>query len=233
MRYFKYKNTNKTRNVALKEQYKSLTEDEKRTVRKEKAWRTFGTLVAIALFSLFFSLGCFLISMIPAPSWWLWKMLIMVGKGIAVFFGAIASGILTGILTTPLWKKVESFNIPLMKKEILSKACAPLREYYGIEEPYIVTKCFDSTEKNFKDHDVCIFVAYNELRIAGDLTNRCFLYGDRDLGCYAFERDEISLSRKDHDGHFALELKAGDTVFLLGYRARSFIKKNFTEIESE
>ena len=36
MRYFKYKNTNENINSALKEKYKKLTEDEKRTFRKEK-----------------------------------------------------------------------------------------------------------------------------------------------------------------------------------------------------
>ena len=36
MQYFKYKNTNKNMSNALKEQYLTLTKDEKRTVRKEK-----------------------------------------------------------------------------------------------------------------------------------------------------------------------------------------------------
>ena len=34
MRYFRYKNIDKNVNNALKEQYKTLTEDEKRTFRK-------------------------------------------------------------------------------------------------------------------------------------------------------------------------------------------------------
>ena len=38
MRYFKYKNTRKNMNNALKEQYLTLTKDEQRTVRKEKLW---------------------------------------------------------------------------------------------------------------------------------------------------------------------------------------------------
>lgn len=36
MRYFKYKNTNKNLHNALKEQYLTLTKDEKRNVRREK-----------------------------------------------------------------------------------------------------------------------------------------------------------------------------------------------------
>ena len=36
MRYFRYKNTEKNINNALKEQYKTLTEDEKRMFNREK-----------------------------------------------------------------------------------------------------------------------------------------------------------------------------------------------------
>ena len=232
MRYYKYKNTGKIQNVALKEQYKLMTEGERRTARKEKAWRRFGTVVSVTLFCLIFFLGTALISIIPMPSWWLWEVLAWAGKGIIVFFWLIASIALAAMILSPLWKKIESFNVPSMRKEIFSKACAHLREYYGIEEPYLITKCFDSTEKKFKNHDVCIFVAYDELRITTDL-NRGFLHGDRDLGCYAFCRDEIVLTKQEHDGHSALDLRSGDTVFLLGYRAKGFIEKNFILKESE
>ena len=39
MKYFKYRNTDKTHKSALKAQYKALNESEKRIVRKEKMWR--------------------------------------------------------------------------------------------------------------------------------------------------------------------------------------------------
>mgnify|MGYP007111739826 CR=1 FL=1 len=45
MRYFKYKNTDKTVNNALKEQYKTVSDEEKRMIRKEKRWRKFSTIV--------------------------------------------------------------------------------------------------------------------------------------------------------------------------------------------
>ena len=77
-----------------------------------------------------------------------------------------------------------------MKKEIFSKACEHLRRYYKLQEPYVVTKCFTATDKRFQNHDVCIFVVGDELRMTADLT-RGFLYGERDLGCYAFKKEEI------------------------------------------
>lgn len=56
-----------------------------------------------------------------------------------------------------------------MKKKIFSKACGHLRDYYELQEPYIITNCFEATDKNFKNHDVCIFVVGDELRLTTDL----------------------------------------------------------------
>jgi hypothetical protein len=195
-------------NNALKEQYLTLTKDEKRTVRKEKLWRRCSSIVT---FIIFFS--CMFAS-------------IFLLKAITGFVSLIVSGFLTYGITYPLWKKVKSFNIPLMKKEIFSKACAHLRDYYGLQEPYIITKCYDSTDGNFKNHDVCIFVVNDELRITTDLI-RGFLHGHRDLGCYVFKRDEIVISKKRENNLLIVELKAEDTIFMLGYQAKRFVENSF------
>ena len=226
MRYFKYKNTNKNMNNALKEQYKTLTEDEKRTFRKEKRWRKFSTIASLIIYISCIVFGIFLLKAIPVPNAWFLEVLVIVGKVIVGFILLIVGGVITVGLTMPLWKKVESFHIPSMKKEIFSKACGHLREYYELQEPYIITKCFDATDKKFQNHDVCIFVVGDELRITTDLM-RGFLHGERDLGCYAFKKEEITLSRQNNGNHLAVELKVDNTVFLLGYRAKGFIDKIF------
>ena len=160
------------------------------------------------------------------PSVLLLEILVIVGKGIVGLIFLILSGVVTIGLTMPLWKKVESFHIPSMKKEIFSKACGHLRDYYELQEPYIITKCFDATDKQFQNHDVCIFVVRDELRLTTDLV-RGFLHGERDLGCYVFKRDEITVSNQYDGNHLIAELKVGDTVFLLGYRAKGYIEKSF------
>ena len=226
MRYFRYKNTDKNVNNALKEQYKILTEDEKRTFRKEKRWRRFSTLVTLTVFISCITGGIFLLKSIPLPNFWLLEALAIVAKVIVGFILLIASGVLTAVLVTPLWKKVETFDIPIMKKEIFSKACKHLRDYYQLQEPYIITKCFEATDKNFQNHDVCIFVVEDELRITTDLI-RGFLHGEKDLGCYAFKKEEITLLRRNDGNHLVAELRTDNTVFLLGYRAKGFIDNFF------
>lgn len=226
MRYFKYKNTNENQKNALKEQYKALTADEKRTARKMKLWERVSTIVSFVVFFSGMAAGIWLITLVPKPSSWFWGILVFVGKVMLGIVVLTVSGFLTAGLTKPLWKEVDSFHLPTMKKEIFSKACGHLREYYGLQEPYIVTKCFDASDKAFKNHDVCIFIVRDELRITTDLL-RGFLYGERDLGCYAFKQDEITLSKQQDEKRLLAELKAGTTSFLLGYRAKSFIEKNF------
>ena len=222
MRYFRYKNTDKNVNNALKEQYKTLTEDEKRTFRKKKRWQKFSTIVTLTIFICCIIAEIFLLKSIPVPNDNFLEVLVIVGKVIVGFILLIVSGGLTAILTTPLWKKVETFDIPLMKKEIFSRACKHLRDYYQLQEPYIITKCFEATDKNFQNHDVCIFIVGDELRITTDLIQG-FLYGERDLGCYAFKTEEITLLKRNNGKHLVAELRADNTVFLLGYRAKGFI----------
>ena len=228
MRYFKYKNTNENKNNALKEQYETLTDDEKRIFRKEKRWRRISTITFFSVFIIFVASGILLLKLIPQPNSVLLKYLVVICKVILGFVISVVGGLLAIGITTPLWKKVESLHIPSMKKEIFSKACEHLRDYYSFHEPYIITKCFDATDKKFQNHDVCIFVAGDELRITADLVHG-FLYGERDLGCYAFKRDEITLSKQQNGDKLIVELKADDTAFLLGYRAKRFIDKNFIE----
>ena len=222
MRYFRYKNTDKNVNNALKEQYKTLTEDEKRTFRKKKRWQKFSTIVTLTIFICCIIAEIFLLISIPVPNDNFLEVLVIVGKVIVGFILLIVSGGLTAILTTPLWKKVETFDIPLMKKEIFSKACKHLRDYYQLQEPYIITKCFEATDKNFQNHDVCIFIVGDELRITTDLIQG-FLHDERDLGCYAFKTEEITLLKRNNGKHLVAELRADNTVFLLGYRAKGFI----------
>jgi hypothetical protein len=228
LRYYKYKNTDKNINNALKEQYKTLTEDEKRTFRQEKRWRKFSTSVTLIIYVSCVVAGIFMLKSIPLPSAWLLEALVIVGEVIIGLVLLIAYGFLTAILTKPLWKKVASFHIPSMKKEIFSKACKHLRDYYQLQAPYIITKCFNSTDKKFVNHDVCIFVVGDELRITTNLVQG-FLHGERDLGCYAFKKEEITLSKQNVGNHLIAELKANNIVFLLGYRAKGFIDKSFLQ----
>ena len=226
MRYFKYRNTSKTLNIALKEQYKNLTQDQQRTARRMKAWSNFTLTVIFTLLIGFCIVISYLLKQIPRPDGGFVEFLVEFGivlLGILLFCLAC---ILIVFLTKPLINKVESYPLPTATKAILSKSCKHLREYYQLEEPYIITKCFASSNENFNNHDICLFIVGDELRLTTDLV-RGFLHGERDLGCYALKAAEITLIKHQHEAQLRVELKANEVAFLLGYRAKSFIEKNF------
>lgn len=232
MRYFRYKNTNKALSNAMKEQYKTLNDCEKRAFRKTKAWQRISSAVSLIIYITAIIFGFYLLKSIPQPNGWFPILLVSIGKFIVGFIILIVGGLITAGLTKPLWKKVELFRLPAVGKNTLSKACGHLRDYYGLQEPYIITKCFDSTDKKFQNHDVCIFVAGNELRITADLIHG-FLHGEKDLGCYAFKEHEITLSKRLRNKRLILQLKTDKATFLLGYKAKGFIESNFTGIEAD
>ena len=136
-----------------------------------------------------------LIKMIPLPNHLVLRVLVSAGLWILGAVLMIPLAIFSCALTRPLWNKAERCSLPAIKKETLSKATLHLRNYYGLSQPYLLTKCFAAADEKWKNHDVCIFIVDNELRITTDLVHG-FLYGERDLGCYAFKRSEIALSKQ-------------------------------------
>ena len=83
----------------------------------------------------------------------------------------------------------------------------------------MVTKCYDSSDKRFKDQDICMIMADGELRLTTNLQHG-FLDMRRDLGCYAFQSGEIHLSESRAGERQAVELRCGEVTFLLGQRAK-------------
>ena len=227
-RYFKYKNIKKTEKNAAWEQYKSLTKREKKcALRKNFLERAAVTLAVIVLVGGF--VGCIkLITIIPVPEAVGFKILYIAGVGVLGILSFILCAVFSCFMAFPFVKLAGKYDLPAVKnavkKEILSSACAHLREYYGLQEPCLVTKCYHSSDENFVNHDVCLFFVGDELRITADL-KQGFLHGERDLGCYAFDLKEITLSKTEGERFLIAELKTENVVFLLGYRAKSFIMK--------
>lgn len=213
MRYFKCEKINTEEKEMLRAQYAKLCAKEQKRYRRAKLLHKLGTVV-FAVVSLGTFIGaCFL----DVPG---------------LFVGAIfVSPVLGLIAATPLWA-TRNTREESMRKDFLHKACETLREYYGLQEPFLVTKCYSCTDRKFDRHDVCLFVVENELRVSADLHNG-FFHPDRDLGCYGLTRQEITLSPAQYKEHEALQLEADGVTFLLGTRAQKFIKEQFLKLYSD
>lgn len=110
------------------------------------------------------------------------------------------------------------------REEYRRSGCEKLREYYGYRDPVWVTKCFDSTDRPFRQQDVCLFFVDGELRITGDLHNGYFR-PERDPGCYCLSLEETTVRTVQWEERTAIELTAGQTRFLLGIRTLPFLNK--------
>ena len=225
MRYFRYRHTGRVYNDAWKAEFAKLTKDEQKNVRKNKILQAIGTIAFFAVMIACFVGGCIAIKQIPKPERSLLLVLYYFVKVLLSIVNFGFSGFVGYMVALPILKKITDTPYAF-RRQALHDACAPLRKFYGLQEPYVLTKCFACSDEKFNNHDVCIFVHEDELRITTDLL-RGFAYGDRGLGCYAFQADEISLIKQEKEGHLALEMKAGNVVFLLGYRAKGYIKKYF------
>lgn len=224
MRYFIFESS-KTENDILREQYKKLDKKEKQLFRRRN-WsnRLFSGLITVVSIGAF--AGClWAIGYIQEPEQPVWLFLFSLLKIALIVCALVFSLVVCVFLSLVFGGKLE-LKKRAIKKELLSKACTHLREYYELQDPCLVTKCYDSSDSKFVSHDVCLFVAQDELRITTNLLHG-FFHGDKDLGCYALKREEIHLSQVQQEHYMATELKAEGVAFLLGAKAKGFIEKHY------
>jgi hypothetical protein len=223
MRYLKYTNKNKTKRALKKAQYSVLDKDEKRML----------ILSRVLSFAAFVIFAAVTLAMLELAEWLfrgqdtlLMSVLYFAAKAAALLIGFLA-GVLFGfpliIAAAECTERLQKIYTE-RRHEISSLASDHLHKYYGLQEPYIVTKCYDSTNKGFKNKDVCIFECDGEIRLKKELCHTVNLT-ERDFGCYSFSSDEITLCYRDYIGTKATVLNVGNETFLLGKRAKRAIEK--------
>lgn len=238
MHYFKYKNVNKCEKSTLKKHYSSLIKDEKSALNKKRLYSRLATVVGVSSFIVTIFCGNLLITrFMPKTENIILGVLLGFGLAILEIALGIASILIGFWLSRPLSKLSDNYCISKVRSNLFSEGCQHLRDYYKLTSPYILTKCYECSDERFINHDVCIFVVNDELRITSDKI-KGFFHGERDLGCYAFSREEIKMKRRDFGKLLAVELRVNDSVdddvvFLLGYRAKGFIERNFSEINKD
>ena len=223
MKYFKYRNISKVQQLAYKERLASLGKDEKKKAKRSERLTKLVSFCGIIFFFCCFGMFIFFIKLIPVPK----NTFLIILYGIAcVILGLIAliiSAISTLIPFGILLDKVR-YNLPEMRKEFIKKASEPIRKYYGLSDDYLITKCFESTNTLFNDHDICIFRYGNEIRITTDIV-KGFINGNCDLGCYSIKFNELKIYKDDYNNKRATILEFDKEKFVIGIKAYSYIAK--------
>ncbi len=135
----------------------------------------------------------------------------------------IVSGIIIVYPVSLLLEKI-SFNLPKIKKEYLSVACKDLRDYYGLTDDYLITKCFEASNPIFNNHDICIFKVNDEIRITSDIVNG-FINERSNIGCYCIKLNELEIFKDDYHQKRVTIIKAKDEKFIVGIKSYSYITK--------
>ncbi|MBE6789104.1 MAG: hypothetical protein E7539_05490 [Ruminococcaceae bacterium] len=224
MRYFKYDKPLLDETIAFRKENNKILKAQKRRKTICRILNAAGNLLYFILLIVFSAVFCSWIWSIPSVSNVILNILVIALKILLTILAVFVSLLLSAIISMPLKNKAETYREK--RYEILSKSCEYLRKFYKLQEPCLVTKCYESTDKRFTNHDVCVFVADDELRITTNLLHG-FFHQRNDLGCYCFNREEVCVSKIEGEKFLIAELKAGNQTFLLGYRAKRFVEKNF------
>ena len=223
MKYFKYRNISKVQQLAYKERLASLGKDEQKKIKRNDRLIMLLSVIGFVFFFCCIGMFIFFIKLIPVPKNILLKILYGIGCIILGFIGLIISGIATGIPFGILLDKVR-YNLPEMRKDFIKKASEPIRKYYGLSDEYLITKCFESTNTLFNDHDICIFRYGNEIRMTTDIV-KGFINGNCDLGCYSIKFNELKIYKDDCNDKRATVLEFDKEKFVIGIKAYSYIVK--------
>jgi hypothetical protein len=225
MRYFKFDGAWPDIQL-LKDQSASLATLQQKQYRREKRLGRIGCVVS-SLISIGTFIGFLRLIQLLAPSEAstlviiLYGLLGLLGIGVSLFVAPLI-GALAAI---PFWRSNRNEETRV-RQQFMRLACQHLRKYYELQEPFLVTKCYTSSDRKFDRHDVCLFIADGKLRITANL-HYGFFDPKRDLGCYELTRQEIRLQDTEHKDRPAVQLQAEDLSFTLGCRAKAFIENDF------
>ena len=223
MKYFKYRNINKVQQLANKQRLASLGKDEKKKAKRSERLTKLVSFCGIIFFFCCFGMFLFFIKLIPVPKNTFLIILYGIGCVILGLIALIISAISTLIPFGILLDKVR-YNLPEMRKDFIKKASEPIRKYYGLSDEYLITKCFESTNTLFNDHDICIFRYGNEIRMTTDIV-KGFINGNCDLGCYSIKFNELKTYKDDYNNKRATILEFDKEKFVIGIKAYSYIAK--------
>lgn len=200
-----------------------MGKDGQKKIKKRDRLTKLISISGLIFFICCFGMFIFFIQLIPVPKNILLKILYGIGCAILGFIGLIISGIATGIPFGILLDKIK-YNLPEMRKEFIKKASEPIRKYYGLSDEYLITKCFESTNTSFNDHDICIFRYGNEIRMTTDIV-KGFINDNCDLGCYSIKFNELKIYKDDYNDKRATILEFDKEKFVIGIKAYSYISK--------
>lgn len=215
MKKYKYPFYNRIVKNREKERFKQLDKINKRNLRINK-------FISYAFLILYFLLiGALIVLTVRII-----RLLEGVWSGLFIAFMVVMIIILPVVVLMfvyqCLYKKIPSVTYKDLTVESIRKITKPLVKYYKISSNYVITKCYSCTDVDVENKDVIVFVYEGKLRIVNDL-----FHSLKDFGCYEFDYKDLTYFNIVDNGIVKTIIKTADCELILGYKAKTFIKKAF------
>lgn len=214
MKYFKYPYMNIAKKKS-KLRFKNLDKKAQRNARITKAITFAFIVLYFALLASFISLTTYLSYIIENK---VLETIISVGMVIVTIVAPVAIMFFILLLVD---KHLPPLTIGELTLQNIQEITLPLKKFYGVSEPKTVTKCYKCSEACFDNKDITIFLHNGKIRITID-----FDHSIKDFGCYDFSFEEASFYNKEDNGLIKTFLKVGNTEFILGKRAKTFLTRH-------
>lgn len=221
MKYLKYKKMNEVMRLTKKEYIASCSKDEQRKIKRRIFWTKNIRFVGMLIFFSVFFIFLYFITRIPQPK----NTFLSILFGITCFFFVLLDILVCCfVIGLPFGYMVDkiSYSFPNLTKEYRAILSNDMKKFYGLNDTYLITKCFFSTDKKFNNHDICIFKVGNEIRITTNIVYG-FLHNHCELGCYSISFDELKLYKDDYNNKRVAVLKFGKEKFVIGIKAYAYI----------
>ena len=224
MEYIKFKDPKKLKKAKKKEYLANLEKSVLGKYRKGQAINLISQILGCIIFAVVWFLLDKLTDLIKLPE----EDTFVILEGLIDIIGCAVNVLIAGLVSIFFYVLMQIFvpsEYVTANVEIAKAVSDELRSFYSFSgNDYVVTKCYESSDNRFKDKDIVLYRAGEEIRIAVNL-NHNFYSSGKDLGCYIVSKNEISVVKTVHKGINAAELKFSDQIFLLGKRAISFLNQ--------
>lgn len=215
MKYFKYPLYDNILRREYKLRFKNLDKKAQRNARINDAVSLAFVFLFFALLASFILLTKYLTHIIENK---VLGTLVLVGMVVVIVIVPIPISI---FLYSLVAKHLPPSRIGDLTLLSIQETTLTLKKYYKISEPKTVTKCYKCSKACFDNKDITIFLHNGKIRITID-----FDHSIKDFGCYEFSFEEASFYNKEDDGLIKTFLKVGDTEFILGKRAKTFLTRH-------
>lgn len=223
MRHYKYRYDNRVQKRLLKDRINALNNNQRHNHKMSSRLFRVGFVMFICIFVSFLVLSINTMNLYIEND--VLKVILII---LLVFVGFAISALIMNPYFSFVERKFPFYGFPKIIREMRIKSNQAYFSYYKVNDDYIITKIYDSSEAVLINKDVMIYSYNGKIRITNDFTTSSY-----DFGCYEFDFDEIELSYDRTTDRLKTILITNEMNILLGKRAKPYLSHRISSFNCE